>query len=177
MQTRIVMFLFLFLSFATFLLSRGFMESVYRHEGFAPFGFVFALLISLYSVVLIFIMPFIGISAINEMPKDIRTCTFCITAYKWSYICFGLNFLLPLLFIGLSIFFTDYYDTRTQLELVFLCCCIISLLITNISQVIINILLFYKYRLTLQLFALITQILLCLTIYFADGIISRLSLP
>jgi hypothetical protein len=169
MQTRVFMILSAVFLCVMILLSRKYMESVYQSA--ASFLLIPMLLFSVYFLIAVLAMPYVGIVAIREMPAAARGSSFCTNAYRWSYVCLMINLVLPLLFFFLSIFFAN---NSHEIAVLLLFCSIITCLTANLVQIIINVLLFYKYHNTLQLFALITQILTHVTIYFLSLIFSQI---
>jgi hypothetical protein len=177
MKTRMLMLVAIILFCMTFVLARGQIEVVHRNI-FAPFVMLYALMLYFYIAILTLSMPFVGVIAINEMPEDKKVYTFYMTAHKLSFFCLWSNFVLPPIFVFLSLLPEILYGSQSSRLLVsfFLVCSVISFSIANISQMVINGLLFYKYRNSLQIFALATQILMCLTIYFASILFGQLNI-
>jgi hypothetical protein len=172
MKTRVLMILSVIFLCVMILLSLDYMKPVYQSA--ASLLLIPSCIFCIYYLIAFLTMPYVGIVAICEMSADARGDSFCTTAYQWSYVCLRINLVFPPLFFFLFIFFAGGLLAH-EISVLLLFCSIITCLIANLLQIIINILLFYKYHNALQLFALITQMLMCVTMYFVNLLFSQIA--
>jgi hypothetical protein len=117
-------------------------------------------------IVLIVIIPSIGIIALKELPKEQKIISICKKIYYLTIACQATHLIIPLTIAFMLVFDRPgYCNSDSTFVLIVLCCImIISITIANLSQSIMNVILFMKVRNRGLLYAIITQCIIYLII-------------